>query len=99
MESVAMGAPVGDCEKYHMNAECEMGNAEFQCKVARRATLSLPFRIPNSAFRIHVLDRVLPLRNRTNTPRAPASLSSCGVAPATRRGATPPPTRRAAGGR
>src|SRR6266568_1296520 len=78
MESVAMGAPLGDCEKYHMNAECEMGNAEFQWEVARRGTPGLPFRIPNSAFRIQVLERVLPLRNRVSTPRAPASRSSCG---------------------
>src|SRR2546430_11735552 len=41
MESVAMGAPLGDCEKYHMNAECEMGNAEFPWEVALRATPSL----------------------------------------------------------
>src|SRR2546430_745558 len=87
MESVAMGAPLGDCEKYQIDAECEMGNAEFQWDVARRGTPGLPFRIPNSAFRIQVLERVLPLRNRVSPPRAPASRSSCGVAPATRRAA------------
>src|SRR2546425_10270790 len=33
------------------NAECGVGNAECQGKVARRATLSAEFRIPHSAFR------------------------------------------------
>jgi len=35
-----------------MNAECGMGNAELNWKVARRATLIMTFRIPHFAFRI-----------------------------------------------
>src|SRR5256885_3854732 len=34
------------------NAECGMGNAELQGKVARHASLPCTFRIPHSAFRI-----------------------------------------------
>jgi len=42
-----------------------MGNAELKWKVARRATLTVTFRIPHSAFRImhHVAH---PARNRSS---------------------------------
>src|SRR2546425_10246041 len=59
MESVALGAPLGDCEFYHKNPE--RGSPE---RGTGDPTSVLLFRVPRSTFRVHTLDRRLPLQDR-----------------------------------
>src|SRR5437588_11644045 len=83
MESVAMGVPVEDCEKYHIAAPppplTQLRIADFGLRIGGGRPLEAGTANPQSAIanpQCHTRDRVLPLMKRASTPAGPTVRNS-----------------------